>query len=80
MLPTFEKFLLREVTTGRVDQFLKRQLTVSYAHARHSRVVLSLMFNYALVGRRPRGHLKRPAHRAVRRERRPRVCRPVRCR
>lgn len=48
VLPSFEKFLLREVTTGRVDQFLKRQLTVSYAHARHSRVVLSLMFNYAL--------------------------------
>lgn len=48
VLPTFKKFLLRELTVGRVDQFLKRQATVSYAHARHSRVVLSLMFNYAL--------------------------------
>jgi len=48
VLPTFQNFLLRQVTVGRVDQFLKRQATVSYAHARHSRVVLSLMFNYAL--------------------------------
>ena len=48
VLPTFKGFLLREVTVGRVDQFLKRQATVSYAYARHSRVVLSLMFNYAL--------------------------------
>lgn len=48
VLPTFKGFLLREVTVGRVDQFLKRQATISYAHARHSRVVLSLMFNYAL--------------------------------
>jgi integrase len=36
------------MTTGRLDQFLKRQAEVSYAHARHSRVVLNLMFNYAL--------------------------------
>lgn len=48
VLPTFKTFRLREVTTGRVDQFLKRQALVSYAHARHSRVVLNLMFNYAL--------------------------------
>ncbi|MFD4420855.1 tyrosine-type recombinase/integrase [Agromyces sp. NPDC058484] len=48
VLPTFDTFRLREVTTGRVDQFLKRQSLVSYAHARHSRVVLNLMFNYAL--------------------------------
>ena len=31
-----------------MDQFLKRQSLVSYAHARHSRVVLNLGFNYAL--------------------------------
>jgi len=48
VLPTFKAFRLREITTGRLDQFLKRQGTVSYAHARHSRVVLNLMFNYAL--------------------------------
>lgn len=48
VLPTFKRFRLREITTGRLDQFLKRQAIVSYAHARHSRVVLNLMFNYAL--------------------------------
>ena len=48
VLPTFKTFRLREITTGRLDQFLKRQAKVSYAHARHSRVVLNLMFNYAL--------------------------------
>ncbi|ALJ21448.1 hypothetical protein AOA12_16730 [Microbacterium sp. No. 7] len=48
VLPTFRAFLLREVTVGRVDQFLKRQATISYARAKHSRVVLSLMFGYAL--------------------------------
>lgn len=48
ILPAFSKLRLREVTTGRVDRFLKSQALVSYAHARHSRVVLSLMFNFAL--------------------------------
>lgn len=37
-----------EVTVGRMDQFIKRQATVSYAHARHSRRVASIMFNFAL--------------------------------
>jgi integrase len=48
VLPSFSKLRLREVTTGRVDHFLKKQAVVSYAHARHSRTVLSLMFNFAL--------------------------------
>jgi integrase len=48
VLPAFKNFLLREVTVGRVDRFIKTQATVSYAHARHSRVVLSMMFNFAL--------------------------------
>jgi integrase len=48
VLPTFKNFLLREVTTGRVDRFLKQQALRSYARARHSRVVLNLMFNFAL--------------------------------
>ena len=48
VLPAFKRFLLREVTVGRVDRFIKTQATVSYAHARHSRVVLSMMFNFAL--------------------------------
>ena len=48
VLPAYAKLRLREMTTGRVDLFLKKQATISYAHARHSRVVLSLMFNFAL--------------------------------
>ena len=48
VLPAFKRFLIREVTVGRVDRFIKTQATVSYAHARHSRVVLSMMFNFAL--------------------------------
>lgn len=48
MLPTFKKFRFWEITTGRLDQFLKRQARVSYAHAWHSRLILNLMFNYAL--------------------------------
>ena len=72
ILPTFKTFRLREVTTGRVDQFLKRQSIVSYAHARHSRVVLNLMFNYALrhdaVHRNPvagTARLKQPVSKPV---------------
>ncbi len=48
VLPTFQKLRLREVTVGRVDRFLKRQALVSHAYARHSRVVLKLMFDFAL--------------------------------
>lgn len=48
VLPTFGRFLLREMTTGRVDRFLREQAAISYARARHSRVVLNLMFNFAL--------------------------------
>ena len=48
VLPTFKAFRLREITTTRLDQFLKRQAKISYAHARHSRVALNSMFNHAL--------------------------------
>jgi integrase len=48
VMPTFEPFALREITVGRVDRFLKLQAGRSYARARHSRVVLNLMFNFAL--------------------------------
>lgn len=72
ILPTLRAFRLREVTTGRVDQFLKRQSLVSYAHARHSRVVFNLMFNYALrhdaVHRNPvagTARLKQPVSKPV---------------
>jgi integrase len=48
ILPHLKSLRLREVTVGRVDQFIKRQATVSYAHAKHSRRMLSMMFNFAL--------------------------------
>lgn len=48
VLPVFGDLRLREMTTGRVDQFLRQQAVVSYARARHSKVVLNLMFNFAL--------------------------------
>lgn len=48
ILPHLKGLHLREVTVGRVDQFIKRQATVSYAHARHSRRCASMLFNFAL--------------------------------
>lgn len=48
ILPHLKSLRLREVTVGRIDQFIKRQATVSYAHAKHSRRMVSMMFNFAL--------------------------------
>lgn len=48
ILPHLKGLRLREVTVGRIDQFVKRQATVSYAHARHSRRCASMLFNFAL--------------------------------
>ncbi len=48
VLPHLRGLRLREVTVGRIDQFLKRQARVSYAHGKHSRRVVSMMFNFAL--------------------------------
>lgn len=69
VMPVFGSFRLREITTGRVDQFLRQQAAVSYARARHSKVVLNLMFNFALrrdaVTRNPvtgTAKLTRPKH------------------
>lgn len=69
VMPVFGDFRLREITTGRVDQFLRQQAAVSYARARHSKVVLNLMFNFALrrdaVARNPvtgTAKLTRPKH------------------
>lgn len=39
---------LREATVGKFDRFLKSQATMSRTRAWHSRVVLSLMFGFAL--------------------------------
>jgi integrase len=48
VLPTFAPFTLREITTGRVERFLKAQAAKSYARAKHSRTLLNLLMNFAL--------------------------------
>lgn len=48
ILPHLKGLRLREITVGRIDQFLKRQALVSYAHAKHSRRMASMLFNFAL--------------------------------
>lgn len=48
VLPGFEHFTLGEVTTGRVEWFLKAQAAVSPSRARHSRTMLNLLFGFAL--------------------------------
>lgn len=46
--PAFEHFTLGEITTGRVEWFLKAQASFSDSRARQSRTVLNLLFGYAL--------------------------------
>ena len=48
VLPAFEHFTLGEITTGRVEWFLKGQAAVSDAQARQSRTMLNLLFGFAL--------------------------------
>lgn len=48
ILPHLKNLRLREVTVGRADQFIKKQAVVSYAHAKHSKRMLSMLFNCAL--------------------------------
>jgi len=48
VLPHLANLRLREVTVGRVDHYIKRQATISYAHGKHSRRIVSMMFNFAL--------------------------------
>ncbi|HEV7955713.1 MAG TPA: site-specific integrase, partial [Marisediminicola sp.] len=48
VLPAFQYFTLGEITTGRVERFLKSELTVSYSRANHSRPMLNLLFGFAL--------------------------------
>jgi hypothetical protein len=60
--PALEHFTLGEITTGRVEWFLKSQAAVSTSMARRSRTLLNLLFGFALrhdaVGRNPvEGHL-----------------------
>lgn len=65
--PFFASYMLGEITTGRVEAFLRRERAVSYSRAKHSRTVLSLLFGFALrndaLGRNPlegTSQLKRP--------------------
>jgi integrase len=48
VLPAFEHYTLGELTTGRVEWFLKSEAAASYSRARQARTVLNLMFGFAL--------------------------------
>jgi integrase len=48
VLPAFEHFTLGEITTGRVEWFLKSQEAVSHSRAKHSRTMLNVLFGFAL--------------------------------
>lgn len=48
VLPTFQHFTIREVTVGRVEHFLKTQHAKSYARAKHSRTILSMVLAFAV--------------------------------
>ena len=46
--PVFGAYTLGEITTGRVEWFLRREAAVSYSRAKHSRTLLKLLFGFAL--------------------------------
>jgi len=48
VLPAFEHFTLGEITTGRVEWFLKSEAKTSDSRARRSRTMLNLLFRFAL--------------------------------
>lgn len=48
VLPAFEHYTLAEITTGRVEWFLKSQAAISSSRARQSRTLLNLLFAFAL--------------------------------
>jgi len=48
VLPAFEHYTLAEITTGRVEWFLKSQAAISSSRARQSRTMLNLLFGFAL--------------------------------
>lgn len=48
VVPAFEHYTLGEITTGRVEWFLKSQATISPSRARQSRTLLNLLFAFAL--------------------------------
>lgn len=57
VLPGFEHFTLGEITTARVEWFLRSQAAISDSRARRSRTMLNLLFRFALrhdaIGRNP---------------------------
>jgi integrase len=48
VLPAFEQYALAEITTGRVEWFLRAQAAHSQARAKQSRTLLNLIFGFAL--------------------------------
>jgi integrase len=48
VLPAFEHFTVGEITTGRVEWFLKSEVTTSHSRAKQSRSMLNLLFGFAL--------------------------------
>jgi integrase len=46
--PYFEHYTLGEITTGRIETFLKAEAAASYSRAKHSRNVLNQLFSFAL--------------------------------
>lgn len=69
VLPFFEHFTIREVTVGRVERYLKAQRAQSYARAKHSRTILSMVMAFAvrreILPRNPvkeTSRLKKPKH------------------
>lgn len=46
--PYFDAYTLGEITTGRVEAFLRAERDVSYSRAKHSRTVLNQLFGFAL--------------------------------
>jgi integrase len=67
--PAFERYTLSEITTGRVEWFLRAEAAASYSRAKHSRTLLNQMFDFALrhdaIGRNPvegTSQLVRPRH------------------
>lgn len=47
-MPAFEHYTLAEITTGRVEWFLKAEAKASMSRAKQSRTVLNLIFAFAL--------------------------------
>ncbi|MDM7831651.1 tyrosine-type recombinase/integrase [Cellulomonas edaphi] len=65
--PAFDAYMLGEITTGRVEWFLRRRAALSYSRAKHTRTLLNQMFAFALrhdaIARNPvegRSQLSRP--------------------